>query len=111
MGIAFEFPNDSQVSTLLDYLHKREGCNPTTLLIKLLDRRTVEALVYIYQGSNLLDPNASVVEKVAMVRKARGKSGSAVDYVRKNFEGLQAAGLEDSAVTELWEAILAHKQG
>jgi glutathione-specific gamma-glutamylcyclotransferase len=75
------------------------------------DGRTVEALVYIYRGSNLVDPATSVDEEAAMIRNARGTSASAIEYVRRNFKGLQAAGLRDPAVTELRDAILAHEWG
>ena len=105
VGIAFEFPTDSDGSVLLGYLRKREGCGPTELPIQLSDGRSVPALVYIYQGSNLINPATSVTEKAAMIRNARGTSGSAIEYVRRNFEGLQAEGLEDRVITELWEAI------
>ena len=103
-GVAFEFPDDAR-GTLLDALRQREACDPTTLQIQLADGRPVEALVYIYDGENLIDPDVGILERVRLVRKARGTSGSAVDYVRRNFEGLQAAGLQDQAVTDLWKAV------
>jgi glutathione-specific gamma-glutamylcyclotransferase len=105
-GVGFEFPDDGQIPILLDALRDREACDPTVLRIQLADGRSVEARVYIYEGqTNLLDPATSAAEKAEMIYKARGTSGSAMDYVMRNFEGLQAVGLEDQAVTELWEAV------
>lgn len=106
-GVGFEFPGDVQVPVLLRALRKREGCYPTDLQIQLADGRSVEAKVYIYEGINLLDPATSPAEKAAMVLKAQGTSGSALDYVRRNFEGLHDVGLDDHAVTELWDAVQA----
>jgi cation transport regulator ChaC len=40
-----------------------------------------------------------------MIRKAKGTSGNSIDYVRRNFDGLKATGLDDPAVTELWEVL------
>lgn len=105
-GVGFEFPDDGKKTALLYALRKREACDPTMLQVQLADGRSVEALVYIYAGANLLDPATSVAEKAEMVYKARGTSGSAVDYVSANYEGLKAAGFEDQAVTELWEAVV-----
>lgn len=111
-GVGFEFSDDERtLSALLSYLRKREACPPTSLRVELADGRIVEALTYIYGGRNLIDPSKSVDELAELIRKASGTSGSAIDYVKRNFEGLRAAGLEDAAVTELWEAILAHEQG
>ncbi|WP_354115955.1 gamma-glutamylcyclotransferase [Bradyrhizobium sp. LA7.1] len=104
-GVGFEFPDKGQ-KVLLDALLDREACGPTELQVQLADGRSVKALVYIYyERRNLLDPATNAAEKAEMIHKARGTSGSAVDYVRRNFEGLQAVGLEDQAVTELWEAV------
>ncbi|SCB21917.1 cation transport protein ChaC [Bradyrhizobium yuanmingense] len=111
-GVAFEFSGDERTSmALLSYLRKREACTPTSLRVELADGRAVQALTYIYNGRNLFDRSKSVAELAALVVKASGTSGSAIDYVKRNFEGLRAAGLEDAAVTELWEALLADKQG
>ncbi|WP_354124404.1 gamma-glutamylcyclotransferase [Bradyrhizobium sp. LA6.10] len=111
-GVGFEFSDhDRSSAVLLSYLRKREACPPTSLQVELADGRAVEALAYIYNGRNLVDPSNSVAELAALVSRASGTSGSAIDYVKKNFEGLRAAGLEDAAVTELWEAILAYNQG
>lgn len=106
-GVGFEFSDEPKsLAALLAYLQKREGCPPTARCIELAEGRVVEALAYVYEGPNLLR-TASITEKAALIAKAKGKSGSAVDYVRGNFEGLQKAGLEDPVVTELWEAVRA----
>lgn len=107
-GVGFEFSDEPKsLAALLAYLQKREGCPPTTHGIQLAEGRIVEALAYVYEGPNLLRTTNNIAEKAALIANAKGKSGSAVDYVRMNFEGLQKAGLEDPAVTELWEAVRA----
>lgn len=73
----------------------------------LADGRSVDAKVYIYEGVNPLGSTISTAKKAEMILKARGTSGSALDYVRRNFEGLHDVGLEDPAVTELWQAVQA----
>lgn len=104
-GVGFEFRDDGQKSALLRALRRREACDPSVLRVQLADGRSVEALIYIYEGSNLLDPATSAAEKAGMIYKAQGTSGSAIDYVRKNFECLRSAGVEDQAITEFWEAV------
>lgn len=109
-GVVFEFLSDEQSSTaLISYLRKREGCPPTSLPVELANGRAVDALTYIDDGLNLYDRSKSLAELAALVRKASGTSGSAVDYVKRNFEGLRAERLKDAAVTELWEAIPAQE--
>ncbi|WP_193376127.1 gamma-glutamylcyclotransferase, partial [Bradyrhizobium japonicum] len=80
---------------------------PTDLQVLLADGRSVDAKVYIYEGVNPLGSTISTAKKAEMILKARGTSGSALDYVRRNFEGLHDVGLEDPAVTELWQAVQA----
>ena len=45
---------------MLRRLTKREACPPRSLAIRLQDGRDVSALVYIYEGKNILEFNASV---------------------------------------------------
>ena len=87
---------------LLD-LQNREACEPRALAVQLEDGRTVTAQVFIYEGRNLIaDSNA---DKAAMVAKAAGIRGSNFDYVRDTYEGLKGVGVDDPAVTTLWEAV------
>ena len=53
-GVGFEFRDDGQKSALLRALRRREACDPSVLRVQLADGRSVEALIYIYEGSNLL---------------------------------------------------------
>jgi cation transport protein ChaC len=107
VGIAFEFRDTDLRLTeaMLAALKKREACGPTPVQVSLSDGRTVHALTYIYAGPNLLDPKVTLAQKAAMIRKAKGTSGNSIDYVRRNFDGLKATGLDDPAVTELWEVL------
>jgi glutathione-specific gamma-glutamylcyclotransferase len=106
-GAAFEFPDNDKIPVLLRALRKREACDPTDLQVLLADGRSVDAKVYIYEGVNPLGSTISTAKKAEMILKARGTSGSALDYVRRNFEGLHDVGLDDPAVTELWQAVQA----
>src|ERR1700738_478702 len=104
-GVAFTFADDGAKSQdMLNCLAKREACQPRSSAIRLTDGRDVPALVYIYEGKNILDPTTSLAEKASMVVRAKGKSGVCVDYVRQTFEGLSSIGLNDPEVTSLWEA-------
>jgi cation transport protein ChaC len=108
-GIAFEFiDDDSKSLEMLKYLTKREACQPRSLAIRLPDGRDVSALVYIYEGKNILDPTTPLAQKASMVVRAKGKSGACADYVRQTLEGLSGIGLNDPEVTGLWEAVRNH---
>ncbi len=89
---------------LLD-LQKREACNPRALAVQLEDGRTVTAQVFIYGGRNLIAGSMPLADKAAMVAKAGGIRGSNFDYVRDTYEGLKGVGVDDPAVTTLWEAV------
>src|SRR5260370_29506741 len=55
---------------MLKRLTKREACQPRSLGIRLQDGRDVSALVYIYEGKNILDPTTPLAEKASMVVRA-----------------------------------------
>jgi cation transport regulator ChaC len=93
---------------MLKYLTKREACQPRSLAIRLPDGRDVPALVYIYEGKNILDPTTPLAEMASMVVTAKGTSGACVDYIRRTFEGLSSIRLDDPEVTDLWEAVRTH---
>jgi cation transport regulator ChaC len=40
-----------------------------------------------------------------LVVNASGTSGACFDYVRQTFEGLASIGIDDPAVTALWNAV------
>jgi cation transport regulator ChaC len=46
-----------------------------------------------------------LADKARMVIKAVGIRGSDFEYVRDTYEGLKAIGVDDPAVTALWEAV------
>ena len=67
-GIAFAFADDdSESQDMLKRLTKREACQPRSLGIRLQDGRDVSALVYIYEGRNILEPTTPLAEKAGMV--------------------------------------------
>lgn len=105
-GIAFAFAEHEFSETIRTALRKREACDPTILPLRLEDGREVEAQAYIYAGKNLLPPATTLKQKVDMVLKAeKGESGTAREYVQLTFEDMKEAGVDDQAVTELWQAI------
>jgi len=79
--------------------------NPRALAVQLEDGRTVTAQVFIYGGRNLIAGSMPLADKAAMVAKAGGIRGSNFDYVRDTYEGLKGVGVDDPAVTTLWEAV------
>jgi cation transport protein ChaC len=104
-GIAFAFEDDDRASQILLDLEKREACEPRALAVQLEDGRAVTAQVFIYEGRNLIDDSIPLVDKARMVAKAAGIRGSNFDYVRETYEGLKGVGVDDPAVTALWEAV------
>jgi cation transport protein ChaC len=105
-GVAFGFAeNNENARALLAYLTRREACKPRNLPILLEDERQVTAVIYIYEGKNLLGEGVPLDEKVDMVVRARGNSGACLDYVKRTFDGLDSIGINDPEVTELWNAV------
>jgi cation transport protein ChaC len=104
-GIAFAFEDDDRAPEILLDLQKREACEPRKLAVQLEDGRAVTAQVFIYEGRNLIDDSMPLADKARMVAKAAGIRGSDFLYVRDTYEGLKGVGVDDPAVTALWEAV------
>jgi len=104
-GVAFCFAGGEAAKSMLDALDDREACEAVELPVTLEGGRSVPAFVYIYTGKNLLDERVTLKDKAAMVIKATGRSGTNRDYVRQTFEDLKGVGIDDPAVTELWNAV------
>ena len=106
-GRAFQFPDDfAHRQEVRQYLHGREGCDPVELPIQLEDGEEVRGLVYVYKGTNVINPEPSLEEKVAMiVVAAKGTHGTGFDYISGLAEGLSKLGINDPAVDELWLAV------
>jgi cation transport protein ChaC len=104
-GIAFEFP-DLREGEVRKYLAEREGKGfPLEgVNIRLKNDVEVQADVPVYHGKNLVRA-ATTQEKVAMVTRAAGTESSCTDYVREIAELLARLGIDDPAVSELWQAI------
>ena len=109
-GIAFAFEDNDRAPEMLLELQKREACKPRALAVQLEDGRTVTAQVFIYEGRNLIDDSMPLADKADMVARAVGIRGSAFDYVRDTYEGLKGVGIDDPAVTVLWEAVKSNLQ-
>src|SRR5258708_3380965 len=104
-GIAFAFEDDDRASQILLDLEKRDACKPRTFSVEVEGGRAVTGQVFIYEGRNLIDDSIPLADKARMVVKAAGMRGSDFDYVRDTYEGLKGVGVDDSAVTALWEAV------
>jgi glutathione-specific gamma-glutamylcyclotransferase len=104
-GIAFAFEDNDQAQQILLGLERREACKRRALAVQLEDGRTVIAQIFIYEGHNLIDDSMPVTNKADIVVKATGIRGSNFDYVRDTYEGLKRVGVDDPAVTALWEAV------
>lgn len=104
-GIAFEF-SDVQVDEVCSYLARREGkgfaLRPKQVWIK--DAQTVNALVPIYAGPNVLKIK-SLTELARQVASAKGTSGLCRDYIHGIHLELEKLGISDPAVAEIWNAV------
>jgi cation transport protein ChaC len=104
-GIAFQFP-DALKEGILSYLEEREGkAFPLhAMSISIEGESEVSAFVPLYNGMNVIE--GKTLEEVAeMVLAASGTDGTCQVYVKGIAENLFALGINDSAVTELWEAV------
>lgn len=104
-GIAFQFP-DTQKMEVLAYLKDREGkAFPLhELLVRLEDQSEVPSLVPLYNGRNVIE-GKTTEELAAMVLAASGTDGTCLTYVNGIADKLSGLGINDSAVSALWEAI------
>ncbi|WP_186308722.1 gamma-glutamylcyclotransferase [Paraburkholderia sp. BCC1885] len=107
IGVAFKFP-ETRRSEVETYLAKREGKSfmLSSLEIIVKEEGPIQALVPLYTGKNIL-PSVTTRELVASIRQARGTSGACSDYVVDVHEQLAKLGIDDPAVTQLQEHLLA----
>lgn len=108
-GIAFEFPDPHQAE-IEAYLSERETCAATEIAVRL-PGETITARTYIYEGPRLVEADLPLHARAAMVLLAEGVAGSSYDYVRNVRNHLEALGVTDPAVDELWRAVAALKDG
>ena len=106
-GMAFELP-DTARADVLKALKKREG---DTFALQEKDVRlesgdVIKAVVPINDVSAAAYiGDRSISERAEMAKKARGSSGTCVDYVKGTREKLQALGIEDAIVEDFWKVI------
>jgi cation transport protein ChaC len=106
-GMAFLIP-DSETARTIAYLERREGRD---FLFKdvdatLADGRKISAQVAIYSGRNLIDATSDD-ELVAKIMAAKGRDGTAADYVRNVAAKLSSIGVSDSYLTSIVEKLSA----
>lgn len=109
-GIAFEF-EASREDAVIAYLSKREGQNFWRRQVELtLDAgQVVQGYCFFYEGKNLIQA-VSIEEVAAMVLRAHGKDGSALDYLRNTKDAIGRIGFRDAAVETLWATVLQMQQ-
>jgi len=102
-GLAYRIATE-RVEEVLAHLDVREqgGYERHQVLLETREPPHLEAVVYVAGPANphYLGP-ASLEEIAAVVRSARGPSGSNRDYVKLLAEALAQAGEQDAHVTEL----------
>jgi len=104
-GVAFAFGSD-KIAPVLDYLQEREGKSfqrrPVTL--KLETGEKVDGTCFFYEGRNVI-ANENPEDLAAMALSAAGRDGTGLDYIRKTKSELDAAGIRDERVDELFAVI------
>ena len=109
-GMAFEFHKESRFTgEILAYLQRREACEPRELSIEIEGIGEVLALVYIYQGANLITERLTAEQLADMGAGAKGSDGLCVNYIKGVAEKLAGLGINDPAVVDLWRAVQAIK--
>ena len=102
-GIAYRVAPD-RAQAVAAYLREREldrypVYRESAVAIELDDGRTVSATTYLPRaGHPDFLPDLSLEERLAIVRQARGVSGSNIDYVRSAARALRAMGIEEPAI-------------
>lgn len=109
-GVAFEFPEHLHADVRA-YLVKREGKNFSLqeCPIVLEEGYAATASVPLYQGPNIISPS-NAVEVATMALRAKGESGSCVDYIQGVAERLQELGIDDPAVADICAALIQARQ-
>ena len=107
IGTAFEF-DSALKETIFKYLQKREG--PSFVLkeleIALSDNLSKFAITSVnHFESNTFIGHLPLIQRLKMVKKAFGKEGPCVDYIRNIYSKLNDLEIEDSAVIEFYNAI------
>jgi cation transport regulator ChaC len=108
-GIAFDFP-DAHQREVEAYLSDRETCHASNIDIHLSDTE-ITARTYIYDGPRLIEDALSLRTRARMILMAEGIAGSSFDYVSNVRDHLEQLGVSDPAVDELWNAVVAVRDG
>ncbi|MPZ39975.1 MAG: hypothetical protein GEU95_18345 [Rhizobiales bacterium] len=110
MGVAFEFSENSR-DEVLAYLRDRKGPSFELRELRLCipGEGDMVGTVQIYRGRNILASN-DVYELAALVRAAKGTSGSCADYVVGVAHELTRLNIENAVVTSLCQVLL-HEEG
>jgi cation transport protein ChaC len=107
VGVAFEFPDSREVD-VLNYLQHREGRGFVFSNVKVVTKALgqVEAIVALYEGNNVLSFSTGQA-LVSSIEQAHGTSGSCSSYVKRIYDQLTELGIDDPAVTKIYEQLRA----
>jgi len=109
-GMAFEFPDECE-QEIREYLVKREGKSFALRQIpaQLENGDEITAIVPIYEGNNLIHADRIAI-LVEMILQASGKDGKCIFYLKGLTEELHRLGIDDPAVSDLWQALRSRQQ-
>lgn len=102
-GIAFEFADHCNDAVIAELEQREGGFDLRELAVRLDDEASVNAIVPIYAGKNIIDK--TVAETAQLIVVARGKSGSCLDYAKSVANHMRERGIEDPVVTQLLSEI------
>ncbi|HTM22294.1 MAG TPA: gamma-glutamylcyclotransferase [Kofleriaceae bacterium] len=107
-GMAYRVADGGLAGVLEDLdLREQAGYQRSYLDVHLRDRADgpVRALVYVADPTNANFVEAALPEIAAVVRAARGPSGSNRDYLERLDAALRAMGGRDDHVAALWQLV------
>jgi glutathione-specific gamma-glutamylcyclotransferase len=110
-GVCFQV-DDNQLKVALNKLKKREGKtfadsftgNPQGNV--KIGRQTVKAYFPLNKrNKTYIPPSVSLEKRAEMVMVAKGKSGTGIEYVRKNLFDLESRGIKDKNLEQMWTEV------
>ncbi|MFL1502674.1 gamma-glutamylcyclotransferase [Pseudomonas sp. S191] len=104
-GIAFEF-SEARRDDVEVYLARREGKGFELSNLEVIAEGAglVRALVPLYAGKNIVH-TTDTLASIELALHAKGSSGRCSDYVFGVYEQLRERGINDPAVTEMWDVL------
>lgn len=109
-GMAFEFSDECE-QDIRAYLINREGKSfaMRQITAQFESGDEITATVPIYEGSNIIDEDRIEII-LDMIIKASGKYRKCIVYINGLAEELHRLGIDDPAVSDLWQALRSRQQ-